>query len=422
MPTNPLRVCITSSSSFPTPGGVEMRINRYLKGFTERGVHVEVIAGTPTLGKLTEHDTDSEWRSLPIGHIFPPEMVDNVPIHRIRLGDNMDKERIVCFGEKIIELLDSGLIVPHVVHSLSTKPNFTIPLLKALKARGKGLVFTYAIAHKAPIWPPQKLVKGLVKRYFLKHAYNHFDVIIVATHALKTMLRSLGVSTEIAIIPNGVNIERYRPPQTPDEKLEARRDLGLPLDCQLVCGVGTVYPRKGCDLLLEAWHKLADKYPNLHVVWLGRRRDLFVPELAAYGRKMETLLNRGDAPARIHMLGHSDKVPTYLKASDIFAFPSEREGMPNAVLEAMATGLPTVMTYYRGYSEEMGRKDHDYVLTDRDSDSLANAIDLLLSSESMRAEVGKNALDFIRRTMPLSQSIDRHVDVYRSVARTKGLM
>ena len=70
----------------------------------------------------------------------------------------------------------------------------------------------------------------------------------------------------------------------------------------------------------------------------------------------------------------------------------------------------------------MGRKDHDYVLTDRDSDSLANAIDLLLSSESMRAEVGKNALDFIRRTMPLSQSIDRHVDVYRSVARTKGLM
>lgn len=416
MSPNPLKVCITSSSSFPTPGGVEMRISRYLKGFTERGVEVEVIAGTPALAKLTEHDTTADWRSFPLGHVFPPEFLDNVPIHRIRLGDKMNKERIHFLGEQIIKLLDSGFVNPHIFHSLSTKPNFTIPLLKALKARGKGLVFSYAIAHNAPIWPPKKLISGLAKRYFLRQAYNQFDTIIVATDALKGLLRSLGVTSQIAVIPNGVNIEIYRPAGTPAEKVSLRKELGLPPDCQLVCGVGTVYPRKGCDILLEAWHRLSEKYPNLHVVWLGRRRDLFVPELADYRKRMDELLTRGDAPARIHMIGHSDRVSSYLRAADIFAFPSEREGMPNAVLEAMASGLPTVMTYYRGYSEEIGRNHHEYIMTERNSERLAASLELLLSSEELRRNLGNNAVSFIRKTMPLSRSIDRHVDVYRAVA------
>ena len=74
------------------------------------------------------------------------------------------------------------------------------------------------------------------------------------------------------------------------------------------------------------------------------------------------------------------------------------------------------MTYYRGYSEEIGRNHHEYIMTERNSERLAASLELLLSSEELRRNLGNNAVSFIRKTMPLSRSIDRHVDVYRAVA------
>jgi glycosyltransferase involved in cell wall biosynthesis len=206
-----------------------------------------------------------------------------------------------------------------------------------------------------------------------------------------------------------------RPPADDAEKRAIRAALNLPAEAFLILGVGTVYAHKGVDLLLEAWHRLVKRHPEVEIVWVGRRRDVLDPFQGPYNEMLEKLLQAGDAPGKVHMVGQSDEVDRYLKAADLFAFPSEREGMPNAVLEAAASQLPIVLTKYRGFSELIGKPGRDYVLIDRTVDAIEAAIEDLIENPGKRRELGVNARRFVEETMPLSRSIDMHVDVYRDV-------
>jgi glycosyltransferase involved in cell wall biosynthesis len=406
-----LKLCIATYASFPTPGGVEMRINRYLPGFRERGIEVEVIAGTPSVNKMTEQHQASDWFDKPMGYKFQPVVLDRTPVHRVRLPDEHGWRRIRVLNRKLVEVFKSGEYDPDIVHLLSSKPQLSFPLLGKLRRLGKGIVYSYAIAHKLP---PLKLARD-AKEFFLKQTYNRFDRMIVASDELKSFILDLGVTCQIEVIPNGVDTELYSPPADEAEKREIRKALGLPAEAFIILGVGSVYPRKGVDLLLEAWHRLVKRHPEVQIVWVGRRRDVFDPFLAPYNEVLEKLLRAGDAPGKVHMVGQSDEVDRYLKAADLFAFPTEREGMPNAVLEAAASQLPIVLTKYRGFSELIGKPGRDYVLIDRTVEDIEAAIEDLIENPQKRRELGANARRFIEENMPLSRSVDMHVDVYRDV-------
>jgi glycosyltransferase involved in cell wall biosynthesis len=406
-----LNLCIATSASFPTPGGgSRCGINRYLPGFRARGVEVEVIAGTPPVNKLTEQDRTEEWFGKPMGYKFEPVILDRTPVHRVRLPDRVGWHRSQVLNRKLIETFKSGECDPDIVHMLSTKPQHSLPLLGKLRL-GKGIVYSYAIAHKLP---PRRL-RRLGKQFLLKQTYNRFDRMIVASDELKSFIRDIGATCPIEVIPNGVDTERYSPPADDAEKRAIRAALNLPAEAFLILGVGTVYAHKGVDLLLEAWHRLVKRHPEVEIVWVGRRRDVLDPFQGPYNEMLEKLLQAGDAPGKVHMVGQSDEVDRYLKAADLFAFPSEREGMPNAVLEAAASQLPIVLTKYRGFSELIGKPGRDYVLIDRTVDAIEAAIEDLIENPGKRRELGVNARRFVEETMPLSRSIDMHVDVYRDV-------
>jgi glycosyltransferase involved in cell wall biosynthesis len=406
-----LNLCIATSASFPTPGGVEMRINRYLPGFRARGVEVEVFAGTPPVNKITEQDRAEEWFDKPMGYKFEPVVLGRTPVHRVRLPDQVGWRRSQVLNRKLIEVFKSGECDPDIVHMLSTKPQHSLPLLGKLRRLGKGLVYSYAIAHKLP---PRRLWR-LGKQFLLKQTYNRFDRMIVASDELKSLILDLGVTCRIEVIPNGVDTERYAPSADEAEKRAIREALGLPAEAFIVLGVGTVYARKGVDLLLEAWHRLVERHPEVEIVWVGRRRDVFDPFQAPYKEALEKLLQAGEAPGKVHMVGQSDQVERYLKVADLFAFPSEREGMPNAVLEAAASRLPIVLTKYRGFSELIGKPGRDYVLIDRTVEAIEAAIEELIENPQKRLELGANARNFIEQNMPLSRAVDMHVDVYRDL-------
>ena len=412
-----LNLCIATYASFPTPGGVEMRINRYLPGFRARGLEVEVIAGTPSFSKITEDHQGEAWFDEPMGHMFPPVVLDGTPIHRVRLPDEQGKERIRVMNRKLIEVFRSCEFDPDVVHLLSSKPQYSLPLLGKLRRLGKGIVYSYSIAHNLPA----NKLRRLGKKLYLKQTYNRCDCVIAASEELKGLIRDLGATCPIEIIPNGVDTELFSPPADESEKRRVRESLGLPAEAFIVLGVGPAYPRKGVHLLLEAWQRLVMRHPRVEVVWVGRRRDVHDPALESYNAELEKILRTGEAPSKVHMVGHSDRVEQYLKAADLFALPTEREGMPNAVLEAAASQLPIVLTRYKGYSELIGKPGRDYLLTERTVEDIEVAIEGLIDNPQKRRELGGNARRFVESSMPLSRSIDMHVDVYRDVlARLKS--
>ena len=175
-------------------------------------------------------------------------------------------------------------------------------------------------------------------------------------------------------------------------------------------------PRKGHDLLLESWLKLAKSFPDAHLVIVGPRADLHDPKLAEFGKRIESLVKASGASDHIHFVGMAQDVEEYLRLADIFVLASKREGFPNSVLEAMATGLPVVVTPFLGRSRRMGRPDEHYLLADRSPEALAASVAKLLGSHELRRTIGESGLRLARETFDLEQTLDRYVDLYRELA------
>ena len=123
----------------------------------------------------------------------------------------------------------------------------------------------------------------------------------------------------------------------------------------------------------------------------------------------------GKKSKNIHFLGQVDCVDKYLKASDMFVFPSEREGMPNAVLEAMSSNLPIVLTPFIGLSKELGVADEHYLLADRNSESLQENILKLISDKSLSDTLALQAREWVINNMTIEKSAERHVEEFQSV-------
>ncbi len=139
----------------------------------------------------------------------------------------------------------------------------------------------------------------------------------------------------LVVIPNGVD-----PAPFDRADAAARSSIGVPEGAVLALYVGRLDPQKGLDVLLEAAAAVAEARPDWHLALAGAGpdRDVLIDRAAS----LPTL------EGRVHWLGRRDDVPALLKAADLLVLPSLWEGMPNAVLEAMAAGLPVVATLVEG--------------------------------------------------------------------------
>jgi glycosyltransferase involved in cell wall biosynthesis len=222
------------------------------------------------------------------------------------------------------------------------------------------------------------------------------------------------------MIPNGVNLKRFRPADGSEERQELRHALGIAKDDLVVATVGAVMPRKGHDLLLESWVGLAKRFPSAHLLIVGPRADLHDPKLADFGARLRELVERSGAPDRVHFVGMAENVEAYLRAADLFVLASQREGFPNSVLEAMATGLPAVLTRFIGFSERLGRADEQYRLADATPDALGTAIAGLLDDAELRRRLGRAAQRWVSENLDVERSLDRYASLYRELAHARA--
>ena len=188
--------------------------------------------------------------------------------------------------------------------------------------------------------------------------YNAFDALVTNSEAIEQFLRNIGVTTRIEYIPNGVNLQRFHPVRSEQERQarQALRDrFGIPAHHKVIAVVGAIMPRKGPDIVLQAWRSILPQFPDTHVLFVGPRADTHDPKLKKFGDEIAELVATSGAAHQVHFAGIVDDVENYLRAADIFILASNREGTPNSVLEAMATGLPCLVTPYLGISAGIGR-------------------------------------------------------------------
>jgi glycosyltransferase involved in cell wall biosynthesis len=408
-----VRLCLASQHFWPTPGGAQLRFLRYLPGLRERGVQSVVVTGTPKIRKLTASDRTQAWYEQPIGEVLPRETTENTPVHRIRLPERNSRRRSLIFYRGLYRLCRQGDSRPDVMQLLPALHPVSVPWLSRLRAVGIPLLAAYTIPLEVPAQP----LKRAVRRVASWVLYRQLTCVVAGSAVMRDHARQHGVSAPIEVIPNGVDLRRFRPSVPDDEQKRIRDLLGLRNGDPMITAVGALTPRKGPDLLLEAWGRVARRLPDAHLTLIGPRADEDHPRWGEFERRLENLVRASGAGNRVHFTGFVSNVEEYLRVSDVFVFASSKEGQPNVVLEAMASGLPVVLTPFLGLSEDLGRPGHHYLLTERNSEALATAMVRLVESGDLRATIGRRARQWVEETMNVERSLDRYAALYHDLVR-----
>lgn len=203
----------------------------------------------------------------------------------------------------------------------------------------------------------------------------------------------------VSVVNNGRDLDRFER----DPPAEFREPLGIPEDAQLVGTVGRLIDRKGHDELLDAWEKARASVPDAHLLIVGDGPERSVLEAKA------TRLGIDDS---VHFAGIRDDVPDCLAAMDVFVFPSHYEGLPGALLEAMAAGLPCVATPVDGNSELLSAYESGLFFEVGDHEAMANALVLVLTHPGLAAELGEAARERTRDGFDVASMVKGFESVY----------
>jgi glycosyltransferase involved in cell wall biosynthesis len=373
------------------------------------------MTGTPQIGERSESDADADWYAAEPGTWLPQTMLDGAPLHRVRLPDSKGDERTRIYYDSLLEVCREPCDAPVVAQLLTNIRPEAQPWLEKLRSTGVPTVYSVS---QFPTWQ-QKPLKKLIRRRGYRNVYNAFDALVTNSETIQGFLRDIGVTTHIEYIPNGVDLSRFHPVSSVEERMQReslRERLGIPQHHRVIIAVGAVMPRKGPDKVLEAWRHLLSRIPDTHVLFVGPRSDKHDPKLQKFGAELTRIIAHTGAAHQVHFAGIVDDVENYLRAADVFVLASNREGTPNSVLEAMATGLPCVVTPYTGLSEGIGRPGEHYLLVDREPEVMAIALHDLLQNEAVRSSIAEHGRRFVVEQIDQERSLDRYTALYETLA------
>ena len=199
------------------------------------------------------------------------------------------------------------------------------------------------------------------------------------------------------MIPNAVDFSFFA-----NAEAVPRKDLGLSDSAPLTLFVGRLDPQKAPLVLLEAFARLHDRHPDWQLLFVGEGvlRSSMTEWIANHG------LERG-----IRIVGWRPNVPQILKAADVLVLPSLWEGMPNIVLEAMASGLPVVVSRVEGTDELIRDRESGLLVAPGSVAELELAIEAVLTDRDFSSRLAREA----QQTALISFTFESMVTAYEQL-------
>lgn len=229
---------------------------------------------------------------------------------------------------------------------------------------------------------PNWLKLNPILRALVVNSLNQTDRVVVDCLAVKKHLQKFRVQEgKIEVIYNGIDESLFLPP-TVEEKNKTRTKLGIKgkiigINARLNAG-------KGYETLIEALDIIRQRIPNVYLVSIGDGNPIVK-------KKIRSKVAKLGLESRVQFLGSWDheKIPQFYHALDVFTLPSETEGLPLTVIEAMLSDLPVVATTVGGIPEEVVDGETGFLVPPKDSVQLANAIIKLLKNKSLARKMGQ---------------------------------
>lgn len=285
---------------------------------------------------------------------------------------------------------------PQLIHAQELFSTTSVALL----ARRLGRARVVATPHLAgPTGDLGRLLQKPLGRRRLDDLRAQVDHFVAISQALADELAQAGIAAERrTLIPNGVDTDEFAP--LPPAARAARREaLGLAPEAPVVVFCGRLVPQKRVNRLLEAWTVIQAEFPAARLLILGAGPD-------------EAAL-RAQAGPEVRFEGAVDPVSRYLPAADIFVLPSAAEGLPVAMLEAMACGLTVIGTPVGGVPELIRPAETGYLVPVDDVPALIQTLRLALGAAATRARLGAQARALVQQTYSIETAAARLADLYR---------
>ena len=330
------------------------------------------------------------------------DTIEGIKVTRIRVDVRSGISKLRAFRRMAIDLFN---LVRHSdivhLHGYSTKNVLVTAIAKMFR---KPIVMSL---HTAGFDEPAAIERhGSLALW----AFLSADLYLSVSPGLVDTYLSAGMPVErILLVPNGIDIDRFTPASA-EEQRALRVMLGLPIDRPVIVFVGFFSSDKQPRVLFDAWRRSPAESV---LMFVGATHSSYFEVDEAIRPAMEAEAGRAGVADRLKFVGVTHDVPSHLRAADLFVLPSKREGLPVALLEAMACGLPCVASRLPGSTEAIIDDGSNGVLVaPGDVAALTTAIGTLLADHDLRRRLGTAARATIAHRYASGGVADRWLEAY----------
>lgn len=398
--TGPPRVLFLTESYHPVLGGGETHIRALAGRLARLGWTATVLTRRSEPSWPAEERLDGvRVRRVPPSGPGRTGKYAMVPAALAALGgEAAGHDLVVVRGTRVLGL-------PAVVAARAL--GLRVVLQAEVNGEMSGEVYAWGTALEAPL--PRRLLSAAVavRNGLLRDA----DAFVAVSTRIRDEFLEAGVPREkVALIPHGVDTERFRPP-TAAEREALRGRLGLPAGAELVVYTGRLLRGKGLEVLVTAFGRVAASRPRVHLVLVGSGAGQALSVEADLREKVE----RDGLAARTTFAGRVENVEDYLRGADVFAFPSVFEALGLSLIEAAACGLPAVGSRTGGIVDVIEHEGSGLLVAPGDAGELAAGLSSLLAEPERRAALGRRAREIARTRFDLDESVDLYRGLFTEV-------
>ena len=376
-----MNVLMVTERYFPIWGGAENQLRQLIPHLEKRGCRIKVIT--------------RRWHK----DFSKSEVIDQTAV--IRLGiPGSGRIATACFiAHLIIYILLNGKKVK-ILHSHGAVKMGALCAVLAKVIRIKN-VAKIASADRVP-----RLANKLTGRITLS-LFKKSSAIISMTDEIDAELAEIHTPRNIIYrITNGVDCNRFKPLNR-KKKVEWRLNKGMKEDTPVILFSSRLVPGKGLDILLGAWPEVSEKYPEAYLVIVGSGKDQPDSVEAELKQWVSTRQFR-----QVIFEGETEKPEYYLGVADIFVFPSRREGFPNALMEALASGLAVVASSIGGVKAVLKKSDIGMTFKEGDSNDLTKNLLSLLGDKALIEIMGEKARIFMNDEYSFKSIAKQYAQLY----------
>ncbi|SEI97930.1 Glycosyltransferase involved in cell wall bisynthesis [Dyadobacter koreensis] len=350
------------------------------------------------------HQVDILSPMTPGEKMYPaPEGSRLIPCKRTTPISNFYREfsiEMYDFLKKNIQNYD--IIHMHGIWHFGSLAPFLIPHNAALVITIHGLLDKWAVAHS-------KWKKDIVTALYQKRILGKADLIqINNTDEEEDVIRYLGYRpANMVIVPNGMKVSEYI---NLPEKGIFRKKHGISSEQQMILFMGRLNIKKGLDLLLPAFKEVYEKLPNAVLILAGPD-DGYQSETEEFIRKN----NLGERVKLVGMLTDTIKKEA-LSDADLFVLPSYSEGFSIAVLEAMTSRVPSLVSDRVGFGDYIKKYDAAY-LTPLNSNGVAAGLLKILQDKKYADELKNRAFKMVTDNFDITVVANQLLEEYKKIKK-----